>query len=74
MTTITRSTSIPIIDAASRSNEVARMAFPVRVCATNTVSTILSPSADRIVRIRGIETFSGPSWIPLIGSIRLNVS
>ena len=45
VTTITRSTSMPIIAAASRSNEVARIALPVCVRCTNSVSTIISTIA-----------------------------
>ena len=46
MNTITRSMSIPIIAAASRSKEVARIAFPVRVRLTRNQSTIISTNAE----------------------------
>ena len=39
---ITRSVSMPIIDAASRSYDVARIALPTRVRATRKVSRIIS--------------------------------
>ena len=41
---ITRSVSIPIIAAASRSYEVARIAFPICVLATSTVRATISPT------------------------------
>ena len=46
--TITRSTSIPIIDAASRSYAVARIALPSRVRATSSVRPTISANADTI--------------------------
>ena len=45
--TITRSMSIPIIAAASRSNDVARIALPVRVLLTRNQSTNISTNAER---------------------------
>ena len=49
--TITRSMSIPIIAAASRSNEVARIALPVRVLLTRNQSTIISANAETMMMI-----------------------
>ena len=46
---------IPIISAASRSNEVARIAFPVRVRETTSVSAIVNPIDTEIVRIWTLE-------------------
>jgi len=45
---ITRSTSIPIIDAASRSNDVARIALPIFVRATNSVRATIKSRAATI--------------------------
>ena len=50
--TMTRSTSIPCIAAASRSNAVARIAFPRRVRATSSVSASISPNEVRMTPIR----------------------
>ena len=50
--TITLSMSIPIIDAASRSNDVARIALPVRVLLTRNQSTSIRTNAETIVMIR----------------------
>ncbi len=44
--TITRSTSMPIIDAASRSYEVARIALPICVLFTSSVSAIIRTNAE----------------------------
>ena len=52
---ITRSMLIPIISAASRSNDVARIALPVRVRETSSASTIVSPIETEIVRIWMLE-------------------
>ncbi|OLE17330.1 MAG: hypothetical protein AUG88_07205 [Actinobacteria bacterium 13_1_20CM_4_68_12] len=52
---ITRSMLIPIISAASRSNDVARIAFPVRVRETTSASAIVSPIDTAIVRIWMLE-------------------
>ena len=54
VTEITRSTSIPIIAAASRSNDVARIAFPTLVRATIKVRTIISAIEPDTVRICGV--------------------
>ena len=48
---ITRSTSIPIIEAASRSNDVARIALPTVVRRTSSVSATMSTTAAAITRI-----------------------
>ena len=50
--TITRSMSMPIIAAASRSNDVARMALPVRVRVTRIQSTTIRTKAETIVMMR----------------------
>ncbi len=58
--------SIPIIDAASRSNDVARMALPTFVRETSWMSANMSAAAERI-------TISCMYWIsnaPIV--IRLN--
>jgi hypothetical protein len=68
---ITRSASIPIIIAASRSYAVARIAFPSRERRTKTVRTIISRSAPAITKIRVAETNTVPSWTPP-GLIRPN--
>ena len=52
---ITRSTSMPIIDAASRSNDVARIALPIFVRATSSVSPIISAIAEMIVSSCGTD-------------------
>ena len=50
--------SIPIIAAASRSNEVARIALPTLVLVTSNQSMIIITKAETIVMIRisGIRT------------------
>ena len=53
--------SIPIIAAASRSNDVARIALPVRVLVTSSQSTIMSAKAERIVMI----AISGMCTLPI---------
>ena len=60
---ITRSTLIPIISAASRSNEVARIALPVRVRETTSANTIISPIEAAIVRI---WTFEMKKFLPML--------
>ena len=52
---MTRSMLMPIISAASRSNDVARIAFPVRVRETSSASTIVKPTDTEIVRIWILE-------------------
>ena len=52
---ITRSMLIPIISAASRSNDVARIAFPVRVRETMSARTIVNPIDTEMVRIWMLE-------------------
>ena len=69
VTTMTRSTSIPIIAAASRSKAVARIALPSRVRATSSVSATISAIAVRITMIRTSEMFSGPQWMPVARSM-----
>ena len=59
--TITRSMSMPIIAAASRSNDVARIALPVRVRVTSSQSTTISTKAETIVMIR----ISGTCTLPM---------
>ncbi len=63
--TITRSMSIPIIAAASRSNEVARIAFPVRVRLTRNQSISISTNAETTVMIRSSGTCTSPMLNPL---------
>jgi hypothetical protein len=62
---MTRSTSIPIIEAASRSNEVARIAFPNLVRATTYARAIIRPSAQTTARSWGVEIRNWPSEWPL---------
>ena len=63
---MTRSTSIPIIAAASRSNDVARIAFPIRVRATSSVSTTISAIDETNVRSCGTEKKRFlPTWYVL---------
>jgi len=57
--TITRSTSMPIIAAASRSKDVARIAFPSCVRCTNPVR----PTISTIVPTTAI-TCGRPTWTP----------
>jgi hypothetical protein len=52
---ITRSTSMPIIDAASRSNDVARIAFPIFVRATSSVRTTISAIVEITVSSCGTD-------------------
>ena len=61
---ITRSTSMPIIAAASRSNDVARIAFPSCVRATNSVSATISATAEATTRIRIFQMKTSPMWMP----------
>ena len=63
--TITRSTSIPCIAAASRSKAVARIALPSRVLETSSVRAIISAAEVRITMIRTTEMLSGPQWMPV---------
>ena len=63
--TITRSMSMPIIAAASRSYEVARIALPVRVLLTRNHSTTISTNAETIVMIRSSGTCTLPMSKPL---------
>ena len=63
--TITRSTSMPIIAAASRSYEVARIALPICVLFTSSVSAIIRTNAEEMITIRSSEMCSGPQVIPL---------
>ena len=63
--TITRSTSMPIIEAASRSCEVARIALPMRVLVTSSHSTIISANAERTITIRSSGTRTLPMLKPL---------
>ena len=61
VTTITRSTSMPIIAAASRSCEVARIARPIWCTPTRSVNAIISASAEPMTKIRIGEMLSGPA-------------
>ena len=61
---MTRSTFTPIIAAASRSNDVARIALPSCVRATNSVSTIMSATAAATTRIRIFQMKTPPMWMP----------
>ena len=63
--TITRSMSMPIIAAASRSNEVARIALPVRVRFTRNQRRIIRTKAETIVMIRSRGTRTSPMLKPL---------
>ena len=56
VTMITRSTSMPIIDAASRSNDVARIALPVCVRRTNPLRKTISTSAPTTTMICATAT------------------
>ena len=58
------SMSIPIIAAASRSNDVARIALPVRVRLTRNHSTIISTNAETIVMMRSNGTRTLPMSTP----------
>ena len=60
---ITRSTLIPIISAASRSKDVARIALPVRVRDTSHVSTAIRPIDAAIVKI---WTFEMKKFLPML--------
>ena len=62
---ITRSTSIPIIEAASRSNDVARIALPIFVRATSSVSPTINPIAETIVSICGTDRKTSPIAVGL---------
>ena len=64
--TITRSTSIPIIAAASRSKAVARIALPSRVLRDKQRQQRSSaPPTSAITMIRTREMLSGPQWMPV---------
>ncbi len=63
--TITLSMSIPIIAAASRSYEVARIALPIRVRVTSSQSRIIITKAETIVMIRISGTRTLPMSKPL---------
>ena len=65
---ITRSVSMPIIVAASRSTAVARIALPICVRATSSVSRMQRTIVRPTVNIRRIEMFSGPHWMPSWGN------
>ena len=67
MITITLSTSIPIIAAASRSYDVARIALPSLVRPTKRVSAIMSANADTMTMIRISEIRRGPASMPVVG-------
>ena len=56
--TITRSTSIPIIAAASRSYDVARIALPSAVRFTSSVSATINTTAETMTMIRTRERSS----------------
>ena len=58
--TITLSTSIPIIAAASRSKAVARIAFPSFVRVTSSQRPTIIASAAPKTTTRRIHTLSGP--------------
>ena len=62
--TITRSMSMPIIAAASRSYDVARIAFPVRVLLTRNQSTAMSTNAETMMMSRTSEIRTPPMWKP----------
>ena len=64
--TITRSMLMPIIAAASRSNDVARIALPVRVRVTSIQSTTISANAERMVMIRISGMWTFPMSKPLM--------
>ena len=55
---------MPIIDAASRSNETARIAFPSRVRETSRVSSTIRVTVVEIVSRRVGDAFRGPQWMP----------
>ena len=64
--TITLSMSMPIIAAASRSNDVARIALPMRVRVTSSQSRIIITNAATIVMIR----ISGTRTLPMSKPLR----
>ena len=72
--TITRSTSTPIISAASRSKAVARIAFPRRVRVTSSQRPSIIANAAAMTKIRITHTVSGPQSIPTSTSTRKSVS
>ena len=65
--TITRSMSMPIIAAASRSNEVARIALPSRVRETRSRSaaTIRTNAPTMTMICADDATRTPPTWKPL---------
>ena len=63
--TITRSMLMPIIAAASRSNDVARIALPVRVRLTRYHRTSISTTAETTVMMRSSGTCVVPMLKPL---------
>ena len=60
VTAITRFTSMPIISAACRSNDTARIARPSCVRDTNHVSATISTSAPTITMIWASATWTPP--------------
>jgi hypothetical protein len=62
--TITRSMSIPIMAAASRSYEVACIALPVFVLVTSTQSTAIRTNALEMITIRSSGTRTLPTSNP----------
>ena len=65
--TMTLSTSIPIIAAASRSYDVALIALPSFVRPTSRVNTIMSANADAMTMIRSARSAAGPRRFPSTG-------
>ena len=65
---ITRSGSIPIIAAASRSKETARIAFPSRVHCTSPIRASIrmnAPTMTMTPRYWMKTPLSPPRWMPL---------
>ena len=57
--------SMPIIAAASRSYDVARIAFPVRVLLTRNQRTNIRTNAEPMTMSRSKSTLTPPMWKPL---------
>ena len=71
---IVRSTSTPIISAASRSYETARIDRPSFDRPTHNVSITMTATVVTITMIRISDTFSGPTWMPLVNGMKLDAS
>ncbi len=67
-------TLTPIISAASRSNETARTAFPVRDRLTQRVSTTITTAVPTITNTRTSHTRIGPIGMPVEMSMSFGAS